>query len=54
MKILEKYECPDLKPEDVMTRKMNTPAHLLPKGFNARTDNVSFDFKKKDTLLKRV
>lgn len=53
MKILEKYET-DKKPEEVFDPFMNLPPHLVPPGFNAKTDSVSYDFSKKDTFLTKV
>ena len=54
MKILEKYEVPDKKPEDVFDHHMHLPPHLVPPGFDATTDSISFDFSKKDNFLLRV
>ena len=54
LKILEKYEIEDKKAKDILDPHMNLPPHLVPPGFNAETDSISYDFTPKVTFLTKV
>ena len=55
MKILEKYEVPDVSLKDAVDPSLNVPSFILPEKFDARTDGVQFDWSlKEESFLWKV
>jgi len=52
-KILKKYEI-DKTREETMVPSMNLPPFLIPKGFDARKDLVTFDFDNNNKILNEI